>query len=201
MSDQVRIIMIVAISIVVVTFNILSLKREFILKYFLFLFRPWKITFFILAISGLSTLSFFANDPTWDVGVSLLMGTLTFIFSTYTIFGFYNFLQTKKISIHFFNSIFFFFLSAGWSYDFYNYFKIGHIPNSWSENLILSSFVYVLAGFFWNVEERNNCTVLSITLRDWPNPNNRIGAKTIVKFIVPISLFVSIFFLSFLTFA
>lgn len=178
-------------------FNIIK-NRSFFQAYLRFLFVRWKIITFIFAVSLLIILSYFVNDPTWDVGVSVLMGAMTYVFAPYTVFYLYDSIKKRKLKGTTFNALFFMIFSSGWTYDIYNYLKLGHIPNSWLENLILSSLIYLVAGFFWNLSEINEKPLLSIGNTNWPKVHNNIGIKTFLQFIVPIGICVSIFFLLFL---
>lgn len=141
----------------------------FLKKYFQFIFIKWKLISFILATVLISSVSKFAHDPTWDIGVSVLMSILTYLTSPFAVKSIYDGIITKKITQSLVVSFIFIYLSSVGSYDFYNYVLYGFIPESNIENVFISVPIYLLAGIFWNLETGNNGKILSLKNKDWPS--------------------------------
>lgn len=165
--------------------------------YLNFLFRPWKIITYFIATIGLALLSLFIDDPTWDISISIIMATLTYLLSSYSVGSVYRAYKYKYHPIKYLFPIFSLLIASSWSYDLYNFFSIGHLPISWAENLILSSIVFVVSGIFWNIESKNNEISFSFFNDNWPSQKNNITPNIAIKLILPIMLLIAIFFCSF----
>ena len=124
-------------------------------NYFTQLLKPWKVITFALSTSFLTYMGTIAGDPTWDVNVSLLMASSTFLTSSFFTITFYhiysnseNFPSTKEI----FLSLLVYYISVGAIYDFYNLIILGAWPESSFENFIASSMFYFASGLFWGLD-------------------------------------------------
>ncbi len=119
--------------------------------YLKFIFAPWKFLTFLAGTLLLILASFYANDPTWDVGCSILMGVLTYLTAPWVFGTIYRSFKIRFSLISFLLALFFLYFSASASYDLYNFIKLGHIPESSFENAMISSVLYLLGGILWNL--------------------------------------------------
>lgn len=111
---------------------------------------PWKIITGLISIFIVLIVGRYAGDPTWDDGLSILMGLTTFLTSSF----FVNTMRDYKNSsfANIVTAIVCLLVSAVWSYDYYNYFKLGIIPPSSFENILVSVPLYIISGIFWSLD-------------------------------------------------
>ncbi len=178
---------------------ILSIIRRdklliFSAKYFEFIFIKWKITIFLLALVLLSSVGLLWFDPTWDLGISIWMATLTYITAPYSVWVFYRFFSSiDKNLIELYIALILTFLSASWFYDWYNYFYLlWFYPITWVSNIFYSIPIYLLWWLVWNLNYNNKLGVyFSFYDKDWFwSPQ----FKSITPFIMYIYFFWAIFF-------
>ena len=155
------------------------LKREFFAKtcqgYWRFLFKPWKIVFFIIATSGLTLIAPYTGDPTWDYVDALFMPILTYLTAPWTIGIIYKFIRRELPYQHAYIAFCTWMFSASWSYDLYLIIRDGYYPDTWFFNIFASSALYILAGLLWNLDWREGRGVIfSFMLDTWPSSSTHI---------------------------
>lgn len=121
-------------------------------NYIDFLFIPWKIITFIIAIVGITLVAPYTGDPTWDYIDAPLMSILTYLTAPWSTGIIYRVLSGRSSIKMAVIALFLWMLSASWSYDFYLLWRDGSYPITWWTNLYASSLLYLSAGLFWNLE-------------------------------------------------
>lgn len=120
-------------------------------NYWRFLFQPWKVITFTLAIIPMVLLAPYSGDPTWDYIDAAFMSVLTFITAPWSIGIIYRFINHQANRLQLYGAVCLWLFSASWSYDAYIYWRDGFYPMTWSANLLLSSCLYIAAGLMWNI--------------------------------------------------
>ena len=150
--------------------------------YWVFLFKPWKSTTFVIAALGLTVIAPYTGDYTWDYYDTSLMSILTFLTAPWAVGIFYKFREKKASLKQIFVAFCVWMLSASWSYDIYMYFRTGEYPPTWWSNIVLSSFLYISAGLMWNLDwEKEKRVFMSFKEDNWPKVSRgRVFPKIIV---------------------
>lgn len=155
--------------------------------YFKFIFIPWKIATFLAGTLLLSLASFYANDPTWDIGCSVLMGILTYLSAPWSVATIYRSIKIRFAFFPFLLSLLCIYLSASASYDLYNLIKLGHTPESSFENAMISAVLYLLGGILWNLTSPKGRRLhFAFQNPSWPCVHEE---KTNAKLLLLIALF------------
>ena len=167
------------------------LKREFFAKtcqgYWRFLFKPWKIVFFIIATSGLTLIAPYTGDPTWDYVDALFMSILTYLTAPWAIGVIFKFIRRDFPLKYAYVAFCIWLFSASWSYDLYLIIRDGYYPDTWFFNIFASSALYILAGLLWNLDWRKGRGVIfSFMLDNWPSSSNHIVLQEVLLFAFPI---------------
>lgn len=119
--------------------------------YFRNLFRPWKVITFTLGGTFFVWGALYWAVPTWDVGVSILMSVLCFLFAPWAIDtgrkavlhrepGWIRKLLVAACVVY---------LVASGSYEAYNTIRMGTPPVTCWLNLAFSVPVTIIAGLIW----------------------------------------------------
>ncbi len=119
--------------------------------YWRFLFYPWKLISFLLAITAVTLIAPYSGDPTWDYVDALFMSTLTYVTAPWAVGTLYRLYKKWSSWKQAFVAICLWLFSASWSYDIYITFRDGTYPLTWAANLVLSSGLYLLAGMLWSL--------------------------------------------------
>lgn len=145
-------------------------KSRKVKLYFNLLLQPWKIVTFWIAFVSLIGGSFYAGDPTWDFGSVSIMSALTFLFAPWCVGAFYSVIAKRKMSLEFFFAVIAWLFTVLISYEVYVLLKTGFEAEATTENFIISSVIFILAGLFWNLgfDERKG---IDFEFRNdkWPN--------------------------------
>ena len=179
------------VTIVLFTFVLSIFKGNQILllskKYFYFLFVRWKIIVFLLALFIISGVGLLWLDPTWDLGISIIMSILTYFTAPYSVGIFYRFIKwIERKNIELFLAIILTFFSASWFYDGYNYlYLLWFYPNTWFSNILYSIPVYLLWWIIWNLDySKEKGAYLSFYNKKWTlEPENK-SIKPFLLYIV-----------------
>jgi hypothetical protein len=121
-------------------------------EYWQFLAQRWKVVTFVISGTGVTLLGPFTADPTWDWVDGAFMSALAYLTGPWAVGVIYRGLRGLGPRSHIFPAVGIWLFSASWSYDIYLYWRDGFYPPTWSSNLILSSFLYLSAGLFWNLD-------------------------------------------------
>ncbi len=127
----------------------------YIKKYIHELFRPWKLATFSFALGYYIWGAYYYKCPTWDVPVSIIMGTLTYIFSPWTVNSIYYLIQKRPK--HWLGKLLIctavIYACASASYELYNWRHLGYWPPpTYWVNLYYSSLLFFAAGMLWRFE-------------------------------------------------
>lgn len=135
-----------------------------------FLLTPWKILTFVVAEAGMIFVAPLSGDPTWDHVDAATMGALTFVTAPFAVGTVHRCIVRREPARRVVVALFFWLLSASWSYDFWILARDGFYPHGWWSNLVASSVLYVAAGLFWSLEHRDGRgVVFAFMLEDWPS--------------------------------
>lgn len=133
-----------------------------------FLLKPWKAVTFIIAAAFLTLMAPYTGDPTWDYTDALFMSLLTYFTAPWSIGVIYRFIKKELPFKDAYIAFCAWMFSASWSYDIYILIRGGYYPVTWFSNIFSSSALYVLAGFFWNLDWRKEKGVIfSFMASDW----------------------------------
>lgn len=133
--------------------------------------RPWKLITFTIGIILLIVGAFYYNTFDWDVGISVIMGTLTYITAPWVIY----IIKSRRWSL-FPIAFLAYWVTVDGSYMVYNV-CLGHLvgANLRSANFFASSLLYLLCGLLWS--HRMNLRELLLELADtvhlrcWSDPH------------------------------
>ena len=117
--------------------------------------RPWKLVTLTIAVGYYVWGAYYYRCPTWDVPVSLLMATLTYLFAPGTIKSALHLIQERPrhwIGGLFVCGLIIYFCASG-SYELYNWWHLGiHPPPTYWVNLYYSTLMFIAAGLLWKFE-------------------------------------------------
>jgi len=115
--------------------------RELLIEFF----RPWKLLSFGIGIALLVVGSFYYKAPDWDVGISLIMGTLTYLTAPWVL----DVIRTRRWK-NLPAALFIFWVTVDGTYVFYNLYRgIWIYPNLRLANFFASSLLYLICGWLW----------------------------------------------------
>lgn len=147
--------------------------------------RPWRL------VTGAAATAFFvlaapyANDPTWDGAVGLLMSVPTYLTAPWAVGALWKCLRRERPPAHAFVAACAWFASASWGYDLYNWLRRGAYPDAWAANLAASSVLYALAGLCWSLTAREGVGVTFAFLwPEWPAEEARAGGALVAWVLV-----------------
>jgi len=157
-----------------------------------FLFVPWKLVTFALAITGLTVMAPYTGDPTWDYFDSIFMSVLAFYGAPWVL-GVMYLSAKKQLPVRlFFVAVCLWMFSVSWSYDIYLLLRDGHYPETWLPNIFLSSVLYFSAGLMWNLDWRENRGItFSFMESDWPTVLPHSSFSKVCWYALPFILLVA----------
>ncbi len=144
-------------------------------EYLRFLFVPWKLATFLIALVGMVAIAPYSGDPTWDHFDAFFMSVLTFASAPWAVGVIYRSLK-RKMTHQFkmpwrqtFVAACLWMFSVSWFYDLYILIRDGQYPAEWLANLFASSTLYIPAGLLWNlIWVEGKGVSFAFTEEDWP---------------------------------
>jgi len=169
-------------------------KYEFWQKdYYNFLFQPWKLITFIIALIGITVVAPYSGDYTWDYTDSVLTSFATYLLIPWSVGVLVR--EYRKPNLKFFIALILFWQPC-WIYDLYILIRDGSYPQTWAANLVLSGGICVYAGLLWNLHWQNGRQLFAFRIKDWPRVEpvsfNKIILPALVL-ILPVALLVGWF--------
>jgi hypothetical protein len=121
--------------------------------YFIDLFRPWKLISFLLSTGLLCYGACNLDFPDWNIPVSLIMASLTYLTAPFVINTFILSIksQNKHPLLYFLFALAIAFFVIDLSYVIYN--QIFHHIYFRKENFIVSSCLYFMCGLVWRYND------------------------------------------------
>lgn len=159
-------------------------------EYFRFLTVPWKLWLFVPALLFVTFAGRYTDDETWDVVTGSGMAILTFLTAPWVVGLIYQLFIGRRPWWYLVVAIALLLFSSSWFYDAYLLWRDGAYTRRWAGNLMLSPFIYVAAGFMWNLEAKENEDFrvgpgfrLSFVRADWPKRpvDTRFGPLVMVS--------------------
>lgn len=163
-----------------------------------FLAVRWKVVTFLLGAVGTAVIAPYTGDPTWDWFDASFMALFTFVSAPWAVGVIWKTLRRQSRAWELYCAVCLWFFSASWSYDLYILLRDGYYTPMWRENIYASSFLYLLAGLFWNLEWRTGRGVTFAFLHDgWPAAPERHPIGRIIWYVLPVALLVAWLFIEF----
>mgnify|MGYP001806064274 CR=1 FL=1 len=154
--------------------------------------EPWKLVTGITATIGLTIMAPYTGDPTWDYVDALFMSVLTYTTAPWVVAILYRSAKQQATLQQLFVALCLWFFSASWSYDLYIWLRDGYYPQTWSSNLVASSFLYLMGGLVWCLEWRPETGMaFSFSRSDWPKHSFPTPFSRIAWLAVPIMLLIA----------
>ncbi len=179
----------VALLLLIKGWKSFALSRK---EYWRFILKPWRISTFIAACSGMIIIAPYTGDPTWDYFDAFFMSALTYLTAPWALGALYNVAKRKLRPSQAFVAFCLWMFSASWSYDLYLFLRDGDYPMTWLSNIFASSVLYVSAGLFWSLDRIQGRGVTFAFLEDdWPSITSESTFSNIVWFALPFMLLVS----------
>ena len=183
-------------------FSLLIRHREsfviFSKDYYSYLFHPWKLITFFIALSAFVVLAPYTGDPTWDYIDASFMSILTYLTAPWSIATIYLTIKRKVKWYVTYVAVCAWLFSASWSYDIYLVIRDGYYPITWHANLIASSVIYAAAGLFWNLDYAEERGVDFGFMRDdWLNSSSTGNFKKLFWYALPFIIIVAGVFVPF----
>lgn len=118
-------------------------------SYFRELRRPWKLVTLASGVSWLLYGALVYGISDWDVGISFIMGGLTYVFAPWTVYVLVNAVQLRppKWPFHVLGALLPAMLAVDWSYWLYHT-AVGNRMLRW-ENFKVSAALYFICGLLW----------------------------------------------------
>lgn len=161
-------------------------------EYWRFILKPWRVSTFIVACSGMVVIAPYTGDPTWDYFDAFFMSVLTYFTAPWALGAIYNVGKRKLSPSQAFVALCFWMFSASWSYDLYLVLRDGDYPITWFSNIFASSVLYISAGLFWSLDWIKGRGVTFAFLEDnWPYSSSEGTFSNIVWFALPFMVLVS----------
>jgi hypothetical protein len=166
--------------------------------YLSFLFRPWKVSTFLIATTGLTVIAPYTGDPTWDYFDAIFMSVLTYFTAPWAVGTLFKAFKRELPLKYAFVAFCAWMFSASWSYDLYILIRDGYYPVTWFSNIFASSALYILAGLLWNLDwTQERGIVFSFMESEWPVSSPDPVFPKILLFALPIMLIVTLLMLFF----
>jgi len=170
-------------------------------EYWRFILKPWRVTTFIIASSGMIIIAPYTGDPTWDYFNAFFMSALTYLTAPWAIGAVYNVAKGKLNPSQAFVAICLWMLSASWSYDLYLVLRDGDYPITWFSNIFASSVLYISAGLFWNLDwAQGRGITFAFMENNWPYSISDGSFSNIVWYALPFMALASFLILYFFWF-
>jgi hypothetical protein len=166
--------------------------------YLNYLFQPWKVALFAPAGLFVTFAGQFAWDDSWDVVTGAGMSILTFLTAPFAAGLMFKVLQGAAPARHWVIAVTVGMFSASWFYDGWLLLRDGHYSAMWLPNLLLSPFLYALAGLLWNLEvDGQGNASLGFMRADWPkSAGRRLNWKLLLAVLPAVFLTASILLFS-----
>lgn len=118
-------------------------------SYFFELIRPWKLFTFLLGMVVLCYGAFTLNFPDWDIPISIIMASLTYLTAPWVINTLvFNVKNRNPLSLLYIPlALLIAFLVIDSSYVVYNIYF--HHPYFRKENFVVSFCLYFICGLIW----------------------------------------------------
>ena len=167
------------------------------------LYTPWRLITVVVAGGTMVVVAPYSGDPTWDYFDAAFMVLLTYLTAPWAVGILYRVVRRRARWQHAYVAICLMLFSASWSYDAYMMLKrSGPGPVLWTENLLASPLLYVLAGLLWNLDWTPARRVhLAFMTDDWPR-REAVGFRhlPLIPYMAPFAVLyvfvVGIFFMS-----
>lgn len=171
------------------------------LEYWRFILKPWRVTTFIIASSGMTVIAPYTGDPTWDYFDAFFMSVLTYLTAPWAIGTIYNVTKRKLNPSQAFVALCVWMLSASWSYDLYIVLRDGNYPITWFSNIFASSVLYISAGLFWSLDcIQGRGITFAFMENNWPYSTSDGAFFNILWYALPFMALVSFLILYFFWF-
>jgi hypothetical protein len=140
--------------------------------YWRFIFTPWKIVTFLLAVAGLIIVASSVSAPDLDRFDAVSMAVLTFLTAPWAVGVIYRTFKVQWSLGQFFGAVCIWLFCGSWAFDTYILFKDGQYPLMWPTYMLGTLGLYVLGGLFWNLEWKpGRGTIFAFMEGDWPTPS------------------------------
>ena len=170
-------------------------------EYWRFILKPWRVSTFIVACSGMIGIAPYTGDPTWDYFDAFFMSVLTYLTAPWALGALYNVAKRKLGPSQAFVALCFWMFSASWSYDLYLTLRDGDYPTTWFSNIFAASVLYISAGLFWSLDWIQGRGVTFAFLEDgWPYSTSEATFSKILWFALPFMVLVSFLIIYFFWF-
>jgi len=188
----------VALFLLIKGWKSFALSRK---EYWCLLLKPWRVSTFIIACSGMIVIAPYSGDPTWDYFDAFFMSVLTYLTAPWALGAIVNVVKRKLEPSQAFVALCFWMFSASWSYDLYLVLRDGYYPITWFSNIFASSVLYISAGLFWSLDWIPGRGVTFAFLEDgWPYSTSESSFPKIVWFALPFMALVSFLIIYFFWF-
>lgn len=119
-------------------------------SYFIELLRPWKLATYAMGMLWLVYGAVCYAICDWDVGISIVMGGLTYIFAPWSVSTIYNSLQLRppKWPLRIVAALIPAMFAVDWAYWLYHS-AVGNEMLRW-ENFKVSMLLYFICGLLWS---------------------------------------------------
>jgi hypothetical protein len=135
------------------------------------LFKPWKVTTFLIAAAGITLVAPYSGDPTWDYVDSIVMSCLVYATAPWAVGTTYRTITGKGCWRAAYVAACLWLFSASWFYDAWMLYRDGYYPCTWWPNLNISGAIYCIAGLLWNLDYTEGKGIRLAFQRDgWPLP-------------------------------
>ena len=151
-------------------------------SYWQFLTEPWKVMTFVAGAALITLVAPYTGDPTWDYADGFFMSVFCYATAPWVVAVLYFAARQRVRPAEVYVAVCAWLFSASWSYDVYLLWRDGTYPSTWFPNLFASSFIYLCAGLFWNLEWVHGRGVIFSFMRDgWPSrPAATVHARLVV---------------------
>ena len=150
--------------------------------YWHFLTEPWKVATFVAGAALITLVAPYTGDPTWDYTDGFFMSVFCYATAPWVVAVLFFSVRRRVRLVEIYVAVCAWLFSASWSYDSYLLWRDGFYPSTWFPNLFASSFIYLCAGLFWNLEWVPHRGVIFSFMREgWPSrPDVTAHAKLVI---------------------
>ena len=167
--------------------------------YWHFILVPWKVITFVIAATAMAIIAPYSGDPTWDYADALFMSVFTFSTGPWVVGVMYRTIRHRVPFTQAFVALCVWMFSASWSYDLYILVRDGYYPQTWSSNLVASSFLYLCGGMFWSLDwKAERGVVFAFMDNEWPAASSDLQFSKIIWYVLLFVALVSFMILPFL---
>ncbi len=167
-------------------------------NYWRFIFTPWKIVTFLIAVAGLIFVASRVSAPDLDRFNAVSMAALTFLTAPLVVGVIYRAFNVQWSLGQFFGACCIWLFCSSWVFDAYILVKDGQYPIMWPIYMLGTLGLYVLGGLFWNLDWKpGRGTTFAFMEGDWPMPQSQPVFLKIVGMALLFMVAVSALFLLF----